>query len=353
VTRSGKKILVIALVASVLLFTGDRAAAWAGSEPVDREITDAIEYEFSEDPGVAADLIDVRTLDGIVTLTGRVDSLVARDRTERIAAAVKGVRGIVNRIRILGPLRTDNEIEEDVNKVLAWDPVTESWEIETEVYGRVVKLRGTVDSWQERKLAASVVKRVPGVKGIDNGITVDYKIKRPDDEIEEEIRGVLRWDVYVDDAPIQVTVDGGHVTLAGIAGSLAQKKRAQSRAWVAGVRSVDASGLQVRWSGPDRRLRAREHVSRPDAEIQDAVTDAFLYDPRVQSFAIDVEAEGGYVTLRGAVDNVKAKWAAADDAWGVVGVWGVDNKIEVRPAKSGNPGIENNEGGTLGPAAAR
>ncbi len=71
---------------------------------------------------------------------------------------------------------------------------------------------------------------------------------------------------------------------------------------------------------------------KSDDEIREAVNDAFLYDPRVKSFAVDVEVDNGLVTLRGTVDNLKAKRSAELAARNTIGVWKVENNIKVRPA---------------------
>jgi osmotically-inducible protein OsmY len=67
------------------------------------------------DSGVPAYLIDVSTRDGIVTLSGWVDSLLAKERASEIAATIKGVRAVVNRIAIT-TVRPDEEILEDVRR---------------------------------------------------------------------------------------------------------------------------------------------------------------------------------------------------------------------------------------------
>lgn len=59
-----------------------------------------------------------------------------------------------------------------------------------------------------------------------------------------------------------------------------------------------------------------------------------VYDPRVLSFDITPDVFDGVVTLRGTVDNLKAKRAAAQDARNTVGVWRIDNRIKVRPQLS-------------------
>lgn len=326
----------------LVLMVGSAGNAFGADGLTDWEISNAVDDEMIEDAAVPSGYIDVTTADGIVTLSGSVDNILAKDRAEKIASTVKGVRGIVNRIDVSAPYRTDTEIDEDVEDALLWDPVTESWEIAASVDDGVVTLSGTVDSWQEKELAAKVAKGVRGVKGIDNDITVDYQTERTDTEIQEEVADALRWDAYVDDALINVSVDDGEVELSGTVGSLAEKNRAYSDAWVAGVQSVDNNDLHVKWWARDDRLRKDKYVSKTDAEIKEAVKDAFLYDPRVMSFKIDVEPDGGYVTLRGTVDNLKAKRAAAQDARDVVGVWSVNNKIKVRPGTPSDSRIEDN-----------
>jgi len=67
--------------------------------------------------------------------------------------------------------------------------------------------------------------------------------------------------------------------------------------------------------------------------VKKAVNDAFLYDPRVNSYDIEVSVDNGVVTLSGVVDNLKAKKVAEKDARNTVGVLVVDNEIEVRPDK--------------------
>ncbi|MGA9535790.1 MAG: BON domain-containing protein, partial [Desulfobacterales bacterium] len=210
-----------------------------------QQISNAIDWDLIKDPATPADDITVSAANGIVTLNGTVDNIMAKERAEAIAETVKGVRAIVNRIVVTAPFRSDADIEKDVKQALIWDSATESWEISATVKDGVATLNGAVDSWQEKILAGKVVKGVRGVKGIENNIAVDYATQRSDAEIREEIKKTLRWDVYLDDALIDIDVKDGKVTLTGTVGSLAEKSRAWTDAWVAGVKSVDNSDLQV------------------------------------------------------------------------------------------------------------
>jgi osmotically-inducible protein OsmY len=195
-------------------------------------------------------------------------------------------------------------------------------------------LKGDVDSFQEKRLAQIVIKGVRGVRGVDNNIDVQYQRKRVDTEIRPEIERVLRWDSLVDDDLIQVRVSDGKVTLSGTVGSAVEKSRATSDAWVAGVKEVDATNLEVaRWAR-DEDLRRTKYILKSDDEIQSAVEDALLHDPRVFSFNVLAEVDGGIVTLRGTVDNLKSKRAAFQDARNTVGVLSIRNRIKVRSSET-------------------
>jgi len=313
------------------------SVACGGDKPVartmtDKEITSAVEEELIFDQAVPFYDIDVSTTRGVVMLAGSVNNLLAKDRAVALAETVKGVRSVVDRITVK-PIwtRTDEQIESDAQNALLSDPATDLYEVDVSVSNNVATLTGTVDSWQEKELVAQVVKGVKGVTGIKNEISVDYKTDRVDREIRPEIESALQWDTLVDHALIDVTVDDGHVTLGGIVGSAAEKRRAEQDAWVAGVKSVNGSKLDVERWARDEDLRKNKYVAKTDEELESAVSAALLYDPRVASFNVDVDASGYTVTLRGAVDNLQAKRAAEQDARNTVGVYWVKNQIKVRP----------------------
>jgi osmotically-inducible protein OsmY len=190
-----------------------------------------------------------------------------------------------------------------------------------------------VDSFKEKELCSEVAKGVKGIKAVRNNITVAYKSKRPDSEIKPEIERLLDSDVRIDDLLIDVAVKDGKVALSGRVGSAAEKSAARWTSWVAGVKGVDVSGLHVNWRARDEMQRKRRYISKSDEEIEQAVKDALEHDPRVWSFRVDAESDGGVVELSGIVDNLKAKKAAEEDARNTVGVWSVRNHLKVRPER--------------------
>lgn len=297
----------------------------------DQAISDAIEDEIDFDQAVRLNNIDVRTVDGIVTLTGEVDNVLAQDRAGRLAETVKGVRSVVNRIQV-APARTreDEAIRTDVVEALAYSPATDSYEIEISIADNVVTLSGTVQSWQEKRFAGKVARSVRGVTAVANNVDVEYADERPDTEIAPEIRRALRWDVLVDHALIDVDVEDGKVTLSGTVGSAAEKRRARQNAWVAGVRFVDDTDLDVQRWARDEDLRKNKYAQKTPEEVRQAVADALLYDPRVVSTDVTVDMLGSVATLRGKVDSLAAKRAAGQDARYTLGVSSVVNRLRVR-----------------------
>lgn len=340
----------LAAVAAILLFLTPAAAQASPPAFTDDAILQAIEGEFLTDPEVPFNPIDVTVVRGVVTLTGEVKSLMARDRAERLAETIKGVRSVVNRVEVEPRLpRTDEQVRRDVEHALLVDPATDSYEVGVKVNDGTAVLSGTVDSWQEKELVRRVAKTVIGVRRIDDRITVTHTRSRPDHEIQAEIAERMRWDALVDADLVNVEVDGSVARLTGTVGSVSEKRRAQMDAWVPGVTAVDASTLEVRdWAREPMKRTTRFSAEVTDAEIHEAVKDALILDPRVKGFNVDVHANNGVVTLRGVVDNVAASRSAFRDAQNTMGVIDVRNRLKIRPEARTEDEIESAVRSSLG-----
>lgn len=303
-----------------------------GRKLSDQEIAEAVKRELGYDEMVASDGVKVRSLDGVVALTGTVPHLLAKERATKIAAAVRGVRSVSNRLDVEAVERSDEEIRRGVEHVLLMDPAAESYEVTPKVKDGIVTLQGEVESWQEKELAGQLAERVKGVKGIENVIAFDYEAERSDREIAADVEARLAWDVLVDEGLIRVAVHDGEVELTGTVGSAAERTRAASDAYVTGVQSVDGSGLEVKWWAEDRNLRkARAAADESDEDVEKAIVDAVLYDPRLAVPQIEVDVVGGVATLRGKVRSQKARQVAGRLARNTVGVHRVVNSVEVEP----------------------
>jgi osmotically-inducible protein OsmY len=112
----------------------------------------------------------------------------------------------------------------------------------------------------------------------------------------------------------------GHVVLRGSVVNLLQRAEAVRTArGVPGVRAVDDQ-MRTRPVGADHRAHAK---------IEAAVLDALILDDAVPAYGIDVDVDGGEVTLCGAVDLACERDAAERIALRVPGVSGVRNRLKV------------------------
>jgi osmotically-inducible protein OsmY len=306
-------------------------AAETGQVITDSGIATAVERDFQHEQGVSGAAIAVQSRQGIVSLSGTADNLLAKERAARIAASIRGVRGVVDRVVVTPVSRSDADIRKDILAGLLNDPATEAYQVAVGVKGGVATLTGSVGSWAEKQLAARVARGVKGLKEVRNEIAINYLAKRTDTEIAADVKSRLQWDIWLKGDSINTAVAQGKVTLAGTTASTIAKDRAFEDAWVNGVLSVDVSGLKVEPDSAERR--ATESALKPDGEIKSAIQAALPLDPRVAAFTRDItiSVEGGVVILGGEVANLKAKSAAEQDARNTVGVAWVDNQLTVRP----------------------
>ena len=207
------------------------------NEDLQRDVQDAIKWE----PLLNAAEIGVIAKNGVVTLTGTVDSYAKKLEAEDAAKKIGGVKAVVEKIEIKfsGTLRKDdNDIATEVVNAL-----TATWGVpKDKVHVKVekgwVNLEGEVQWDYQKEAAKNAVKNLAGVFGVTNSITIKSGVK---DEIEKEAieRALLRnWSI--NDEDIQVKVSANRVTLTGIVDSMYQKNEAGRLAWNApGVWSVD------------------------------------------------------------------------------------------------------------------
>lgn len=129
------------------------AAAPAQDIITDDNITDRVETEMLFQAEVPAYFIDVATDNGIVTLTGTTDNMLAKEEAEDVAMAIKGVEGVINRIEVDPAFHPDDAIRKNIQEALLYNPATDSYEIDVTVNEGIASLHGEVGSWQEKNAA--------------------------------------------------------------------------------------------------------------------------------------------------------------------------------------------------------
>ncbi|WP_310394175.1 BON domain-containing protein [Hymenobacter sp.] len=301
----------------------------------DAAITAAIETLLANKKGLSSHLITVQTHEGLVKLAGFTDNLLARQRAEDIALAVRGVRGVTSTVAVRTDEVGDAELQRDVAGALADDPATDDYRVHCTVAGGVVTLSGLVQSWAEKQLVLRVLQ---GVRGVHAFVTDHLTIRggailNSDEEITTQVRELLDWDIRVNGALVEVHTYEQVVHLSGTVGTAAEKDRLVAIAYQTGATRVDARDLFVAYWALGRAIRREKFAPKTDEAIASAVRDTLRFNPRVRAAETLVQVLDGVVTLAGTVSNLRTKQDAEQDARHVVGVANVHNLLKVRPGR--------------------
>ena len=192
--------------------------------------------------------------DGVLTMEGEVEHIMAKKQALETAATVAGVARIVDRLRLAPAERMqDGEVRDHVCTALLSENLLatcavlaivkgrpevvretgrdEGGSIDVEVNDGVVILNGAVSSLSAKRLAGVLAWWVPGSRDVVNGIEVAPPEEDNDDEVVDAVRLVLEKNPLVNESQIRATCRDYTVTLEGIVKSEAQRRMAEADCW--------------------------------------------------------------------------------------------------------------------------
>jgi osmotically-inducible protein OsmY len=207
----------------------------------DQEIQKDVMAQLNWEPMLNASEIGVGVKNGVVTLSGIVDTYTKKMMAERAAKKVSGVKAVALDIQVgVSPIfkKTDSEIAETVLNALRLHTAVREDRIKIKVEDGVVTLEGDVEWEYQRKAAKDSIENLPGVRDVLNNIIVKPKAVASD--LEQKIGAAFHRSATIDAEKVRVEIIGSKIILNGTVRSMAEKEDAEEAVWAApGILTVE------------------------------------------------------------------------------------------------------------------
>ncbi|TCN58882.1 BON domain-containing protein [Flavobacterium circumlabens] len=215
-------------------------------------------------------------------------------------------------------MRTNEELQKDVQNAIKWEPLLHAAEIGVTVKDGVVTLTGTVDGYYKKKEAETAAKNVAGVKAVVEQIEIKYSnnLTKTDNDIANEVLKALKDNWAVSEDHVKVKVEDGWVNLEGELTWNFQKQDAKNCiSYLPGVRGVTN----------DIKIKSDIANAIEKKDIEKALKRAW----GVNEKEITVIVDGTHVKLTGFVDSIFQKDQVEQIVWKTPGIWSIDNDLVI------------------------
>lgn len=213
----------------------------------DTQLRHDVEAQLDWDPRFDSQGIGVAVKNGVVALSGHVNSYADRWAAQDATQSVAGVKAIANELAVnlsSDATRSDPEIAEAALHALNANVSVPGTGIKVVVHDGWVTLSGEVSFWFQRDAADRAITHLRGVKGLANDITI--KPQASVTNIKAKIEDAFRRHASLDAQKIRVETAGGTVTLEGEVNSWQERQHAEAAAWAAPGVSMVMDHLSVR-----------------------------------------------------------------------------------------------------------
>jgi osmotically-inducible protein OsmY len=213
---------------------------------MDSELQRDVMTQLKWEPTIHAAEIGVAVKDGVVTLSGDVDSLSKKWAIVRAVRRVSGVKVVSEEIKVSPPdsyRRADEDMAQSATKVLSWNYWVPRDRVKVMVQDGWITLSGDVDFYYQKEHAENAVRHLIGVVGVSNSITIKPPVLTVKaSEVKNGIEDALKRNARLlqDAEKIKVEISGSNVILRGSVGSWADYEEAEYAAYCApGVSQVE------------------------------------------------------------------------------------------------------------------
>lgn len=214
------------------------------NEELQKDVMEELKWESAL--AKVASQIGVTANDGVITLTGRVESYSEKLAAEKAAQRVSGVKVVAEDIKVIIQgisERTDTDIAIAVKNALKWHTQVDEDHIEIKVEKGWVYLDGNVEWDYQKKAAESAIENLVGVHGVINRIEIKNSINVKD--IKTKISRAFHRSATLDAGNITIEISEAQVTLRGKVKSLAEKKEAENAVWASPGVNVLVNKIEV------------------------------------------------------------------------------------------------------------
>jgi len=199
---------------------------------IDQQLQQDVSAELKWEPSVNAQEIDVEVKNGIVTLSGSVNSYAEKVDIATAAQRVAGVKGLAMDITVKLPetsQRSDSDIAFAAERVLSWTTYLEQDSIKIVVEKGLVTLSGEVHWDYERRSAVAVIRHLRGVIGVLDHIVIKEKVAP--ETVKSDIEAALKRRAINDAQAVRVVVKDADVILSGTVHSPSERDLIDYAAW--------------------------------------------------------------------------------------------------------------------------
>jgi osmotically-inducible protein OsmY len=204
------------------------------------ELQEDVLEELRWNPMLDAAEIGVIAKDGVITLTGKVNTYLKKLEAEKASKKVSGVKAVVMDIEVsLGDgKQDDSEIAVAALNALKWHSSVPNDKVKLKIDNGWITLEGQVDWQYQKDSARNCVENLFGVRGVTNLIMINQNLKVK--VVKDNITKAFHRNAALDAARIAIDTVGNKVILKGKVHSWFERNEAENAAWNApGVSSVE------------------------------------------------------------------------------------------------------------------